>query len=61
MEFRSGDETAMGLDLADTATAGGTETKPAAKKTHAQAALPMDRNDVGDTLVVEPAAAVAMA
>ena len=61
MEFRSGDETAMGLDLADTATAGGTETKPAAKKKVEQAAVTMDRKDGGDTLVVEQAAAEAMA
>src|SRR6185312_11747140 len=57
MEFRTGDEAAMGLDLADAAIAEDTKPAPAAKK----AAVTMDRKDGSDGLVVEQAAAEAMA
>src|SRR6185312_15062230 len=57
MEFRTGDEAAMGLDMADAAIAEDTKPAPAAKK----AAVTMDRKDGSEGLVVEQAAAEAMA
>ncbi|MGZ3256097.1 MAG: ribonucleotide reductase N-terminal alpha domain-containing protein, partial [Croceibacterium sp.] len=62
MEFRSGDEAAMGLDFTDTATAdGATRAKPPKAKQSEQAAMTMDRKDGSEGLVVEQAAAEAMA
>ena len=51
MEFRSGDEAAMGLDFSDTATAdGATKAKPSAKAKQTEqapegTAMTMDRKD----------------
>ncbi len=62
MEFRTGDEAAMGLDLADATSE--TETRKArspAKGKPEQAAVTMDRKDGSESLVVERAAAEAMA
>ena len=58
MEFRTGDEAAMGLEFTDTDTAeGATKARPAAKAKHSGQAMTMDRKDGSEGLVVEQAAA----
>ena len=67
MEFRSGDEAAMGLEFPDTVPAeGATKARPSAKAKQVEqapegTAMTMDRKDGSEGLVVEQAAAEAMA
>lgn len=64
MEFRTGDEAAMGLEqIEDAVSEGDTKTAPAAPETKQKTrqAVTMDRKDGSEGLVVEQAAAEAMA
>ena len=62
MEFRTGDEAAMGLDqLEETVAEGEAKAVPAAPETKQKQAVSMDRKDGSEGLVVEQAAAEAMA
>jgi ribonucleoside-diphosphate reductase alpha chain len=64
MEFRTGDEAAMGLEQSEEAvTEGDTKAAPATpeKKRKTEQAMTMDRKDGSEGLVVEQAAAEAMA